>query len=99
MTKVEKKAEEFIASIKKEKYYNDIKADLDNLIKNIKKNKNADLYLQKDVIKYLIEEEVVSRYYLEKGEIEVSFAKDEVLTKAINLLKDPTRYQKILTAN
>jgi len=98
-TKVEKKADELTASAKQEKYYNEIKDDLIKLKENILKNKDTDLYLQKDILKYLLEEEIVSRYYLEKGEIEVSFAKDEVLIKAINVFKNPNRYHQILSAN
>lgn len=98
-TKVEKKAEELTASAKQEEYYNEIKDDLIKLKENILKNKNADLYLKKNIIKYLLEEEIVSRYYLEKGEIEVSFAKDEVLIEAINVFKNLDRYHQILSAN
>ena len=98
-TKVEKKVEELTASAKQEKYYDEIKDDLIKLKENILKNKNTDLYLQKDIIKYLLEEEIVSRYYLEKGEIEVSFAKDVVLIEAINVFKNLDRYYQILSAN
>ena len=98
-TQVEKKALELTDLAKQEKYYNEIKDDLIKLKENILKNKNTDLYLQKDIIKYLLEEEIVSRYYLEKGEIEVSFAKDEVLIEAINVFKNPDKYHQILSAN
>lgn len=98
-TRMERMVEELSATAKQEKYYSDIESEINKLKENILKNKNTDLSLQKDIIKYLLEEEVVSRYYLEKGEIEVSFAKDEVLIEAINVIKNPNKYHQLLSAN
>jgi carboxyl-terminal processing protease len=43
-----------------------------------------------------LEEEIVKRYYFQKGRIEASFAHDLEITEALNLLQNPVRYQEIL---
>jgi carboxyl-terminal processing protease len=44
----------------------------------------------------LLENEIVSRYYYQKGRAVNSFRKDEVLDKALEILKDSKQYDTIL---
>jgi carboxyl-terminal processing protease len=52
--------------------------------------------LHKDQIKMLLEEEIVSRFHLERGSIEAGFKYDTEVKKAVDLLHDSKQYKKIL---
>jgi carboxyl-terminal processing protease len=56
------------------------------------------LALYKDQIKMLIEEEIVSRFHLEKGSIETGFKYDQEIKKAVEVLHNVPQYKKILNA-
>jgi len=47
----------------------------------------------------VLEEEIVTRYYLDKGTVEASFNDDLQLQAAINILKDPGQYAQLLDSN
>ena len=50
----------------------------------------------KDEIKQLLKDEIVSRYYYQKGRIEASLEGDEEIVKAIATLKDKDAYKSML---
>jgi carboxyl-terminal processing protease len=85
-----------IADAKKEKYYESLKLELETLEKTIETSKKKDLSLYKDQIKKLLEEDIISRYHLEKGSVQAGFKYDEEVKKAIDVLHDPQQYKKIL---
>jgi carboxyl-terminal processing protease len=93
---VEYQLEQFTEEAKKERYYQDIKNQLDQVVSKISASKQNELMLYKDQIKMLLEEEIVSRYHLERGSIEARFKYDTDVMEAIKILHDPTRYKKIL---
>jgi carboxyl-terminal processing protease len=84
---------------KEENYYNTIQADIISMKKQIKTDKANDLTKYKKSIKDLLEREIVSRYYYEKGRIEVGLKNDDEVKEAINLINDPARYKKLLSGN
>ncbi len=84
---------------KKEKQYINLKPVLDALQSKLKENRKNDLYLYEDQIKTLLEEEIVSRFYLEKGAIEARLKYDLEIKKAIEVLHDQPAYKKILNLN
>ena len=84
---------------KEENYYNTIQADIVSMKKQIKTDKANDLTKYKKSIKDLLEREIVSRYYYEKGRIEVGLKNDDEVKEAINLINDPARYKKLLSGN
>lgn len=88
--------EQFTEEAKKERYYQDIKGQLDQVVSRISENKKNELMLYKDQIKMLLEEEIVSRFHLEKGSIEARFKYDTDVMEAVKILHDPARYRKIL---
>jgi len=98
VTKVETTYNELTASAKKEKYYDDIKEQLEALSKKITHNKESDIEKHKSEIKNLLEQEIVSRYYLEKGVKIVSFRNDPEIKKAVEVLNAPADYLKTLQA-
>jgi carboxyl-terminal processing protease len=80
----------------KEKYLDLIKPQLDQIKSNITSNRKNELVLFKDQIKMLIEEDIIARYYLERGSIEGSFKYDDDIKKATALLHDQAQYKTIL---
>jgi carboxyl-terminal processing protease len=95
-TQVEKTIDDLAKTAKAEKYYEDIKPQLDNLRSKVSHNKEQDLIKFKSEIAELLEREIVSRYYLEKGSMEASFDDDPDIQAALALFKDPARFRKIL---
>ena len=80
----------------KEKYYDRIKDQIESLEKSIQHNKAADLALHAEDIKTLLMDEIVSRYYYDKGAIEASFKYDLVVKAAVEVLENEEKYQRIL---
>ena len=58
-----------------------------------------DLVIFKDQIKKLLEEEIASRYYLEKGATEAGFKFDREIKRAAEALHNQAEYRKILNLN
>ena len=81
---------------KKEKYYAELKSQLDQISARIAESKKNELILYKDEIRMLLEEEIVSHYHLEKGSIESRFKYDNDVKKATAVLHDSTYYKKLL---
>lgn len=82
-----------------EKYYDNITGEYNKLYDKLKHNKKDDLYTFKDEIEELITEEIVSRYYYQKGRIENSIFNDPEVKEAMAVLKDKNRYNAILTVS
>lgn len=85
-----------VEEAKKEKYYTDLQATLDQLQNKIKESRKNDLHLYRDQIKTLLEEEIVSRYYFEKGSVENRLKNDQEIKKAVDVLHNQSEYKKIL---
>jgi carboxyl-terminal processing protease len=91
--------EAFEAEAKKEKYYTNLKPQLDAINTRLNESKKNDLVLHKDRIKIVLEEEIAARYYLEKGAVESRFKYDLEIKKAIQVLHNQVEYKKILNIN
>lgn len=97
-TRVEKSIDDLIEFAKKEKYYSDINEQIYSLKNKVKHNKEADLITFKSDIKELLEQEIITRYYLQEGSIEASFDDDQDIKAAIDVLKNKSAYDKILSS-
>ncbi len=95
-TKSEKSLEEFKKNADGEKYFDDIRPEYEALKNKIGHNKKDDLNKFRDEIKQLIEEEIVSRYYYQRGRLEASLKNDETLVEGINSVTNKTKYVSIL---
>ena len=84
---------------KAENYYDANSNYFDSLEVAINKNEYAEFELYKDEIAKLIEEEIVSRYYLQKGKAEYNLNKDEVIDRCIEILGDENGLTQILSSN
>ena len=96
-TKVENTIKDLTTTAQKEKYYEEIKEQLEVLKTRMAHNKENDLEKHKLEIKEVLEQEIVSRYYFERGVKEASFDEDPEVKEAIKILNDQVRYQQILT--
>ncbi len=80
----------------KERYYDEVKTQLGQIHNAIKQNRNNELIRYKDQIKMLLEQEIVARYFLERGKVEAGIKYDEAITRAVEILHNPQQYNKIL---
>jgi carboxyl-terminal processing protease len=93
---VEYGIQELIEQAKKEKYYDGLKTDLDQINAHLAESKKNELMLYKDEIKRMLEEEIISRQFLEKGRIEAAFKYDPDVKRAVEVLHDVPQYRKML---
>ena len=96
-TKVEKTLDEMTRQAKQERYYDAMQGQLDELKKVITKDKENDLVKFEAQIKEYLEEDIASRYYLQKGIIEASFDNDEDIQAALDVFNNKTKYTSILS--
>jgi len=97
-TESEAKLDDLIAAAKKEKYYTLSENEFNTMKSKLSHNKDKDLQTFSEEIKDLLTEEIVSRYYYQKGRIEYSLLSDNQVAKAIELLKDQNLYNKTLSS-
>jgi carboxyl-terminal processing protease len=95
-TSTEKMLEEIKTTAEKEKYLKEVETELEALNNKVKKNKQNDLYRFKEEIMELLENEIVSRYYFQKGRIENSFSYDEEIKKASEILNNSKLYSQVI---
>ncbi|MEP2770960.1 MAG: S41 family peptidase [Fulvivirga sp.] len=95
-TQVEHHLAQLKEDAREEKYYKDIATHLKNLKATLSESKSNDLNDFKHQIKELLEEEIASRYYFQRGAVESSFDEDQALITAIEVLNDQSRYSEIL---
>jgi len=89
LTKLKKTAE-------KEKYFEGIQNEYEALEARIKHDKLSDLNKFKNEIKTLLESEIASRYYYQKGRIKQSLKNDTEIIEAKKLLQQMNLYKDIL---
>lgn len=84
--------------IKDENYSAEIKSTLGLLHDKIDADKKQDVFKYEQQIKKLLEDEIVARYYFEKGRIANSLINDIDVAKAKEILLNNTQYKEILSA-
>ena len=95
-TDAEKALTELSKKVREEKHHEDVKVELEAVRKKITMNKANDLQRFKPEIKELLEQEIVSRYFFEKGRTEAGFDDDPNIIQAVAVLNDPNRYAALL---
>jgi carboxyl-terminal processing protease len=96
---LELKAQELIASAKKEKYFEELQSPLKELQNKIESNKNSAWIRFKPEISKIMEEEIAFHYQLAKGQVEVSLDRDLEIIEAKKILSDQAAYKKLLSPN
>jgi carboxyl-terminal processing protease len=80
----------------REKQYNEIQAEYDALKAKLANTKKNDLLTHKPEIKQVLENEIASRYFYEKGRYEANFKYDKELALAVKTMLDKTQLASIL---
>ena len=81
---------------KLEGYYDDAKAEFEQLEKKLKHNLEKDLKTHEELIRELLETEIVSLYYFQRGGIEVGLRYDKQFKEACRILNDRAEYERVL---
>ncbi|HMN32656.1 MAG: S41 family peptidase [Chitinophagaceae bacterium] len=98
-SKSEESLKEFKTIAEKENYFNAIKSEYENLQKSLAHDKKQDLIKNKTEILQLLQSEIVTRYYYQKGRLQNQLNDDPEVAQAINVLDNPGKYQSILKVN
>jgi len=93
-------SEKVLTSLKneatKEKQFGEIQSEYDALKAKMMASKKNDLQQHKDEIKQVLENEISSRYYFEKGRYETNFKYDKELAQAVKIMQDKDKIAQIL---
>ncbi|MBP7478428.1 MAG: S41 family peptidase, partial [Chitinophagales bacterium] len=96
-TETEDMLKKFKDKSSEEKYFEAIKGEFDALQAKLRHDKTHDIDKAKDEIKELLENEIIVRYYYNKGRLEHNFKYDEEIQKALSILSNKAEYQKLIT--
>ena len=91
-----KNFDELVKTAKFEGYYDEAKDAFDALEAKLKHDVSADLDKHRKTIQEIIELDIVSAYYYQRGSIAAGLNYDKQLKEAERLLKSPKEYGKIL---
>ena len=92
-----KQFEEMEKAMKFEGYYDEAKAELEALKAKIDHHDLAsDLDRHRDEIQQMLEQDIVSAYYYQGGQLQVGLRNDKTLQEAERILNTPGEYERIL---
>ena len=80
----------------KEGYFEEIKADYEDMISKVTPSKERDLMKFKAEISEILENEIISRYFFQKGRTVASLKNDIVVQRALEVLTNVSEYNTIL---
>ena len=86
--------EDLIEAAKEEKYFGLAKEEFETLKAKLEPKLEKDLNEFNEEVKSLLESEIVSRFYYQKGAIRSSIGEDKVINKAIEELGSPMAYNE-----
>lgn len=93
-------SEEMLRKMRKtaedEGYFEDSKTEYDALFKKLTPSKESDLEKFKTEISNILENEIVSRYYYQKGRTVHAFKTDNFIEKAVSIIQNPQEIHTIL---
>ena len=95
-TSSEDALDQLIKSAKREKYYDLSKSVIEELRTKLSHNLDKDLISFKPEITNLVADEIIGRYFFQKGRIEYMLRDDSGLAKAQAVLAAPDSYRKTL---
>ncbi len=79
-----------------EGYYDDAKPEFEALRKKLKHNLAKDLEYNKEAIKQILTNDIVTAYYYQRGAIQNTLRTDKQLKEAFRLLQNPEEYHATL---
>jgi carboxyl-terminal processing protease len=84
------------ATAEAEGFFEESKAEYEALLDKVHPSKERDLEKFRPEIQQLLENEIVSRYYFQKGRAQDSFRNDPVLQRGLEILQNSSEYNTIL---
>jgi carboxyl-terminal processing protease len=97
-SRTEGQLEKLLEVAKREKYYELSKTEFEALKVKLGHNIDQDLEHFKDEVSELMSDEIVSRYYYQKGAIKAALRDDKDVEKALEILHKPDGYASIFDA-
>jgi carboxyl-terminal processing protease len=91
-----KQFDELVKTAKFEGYYEGAREAFDALQAKLKHDVTSDLDSHREIIQQMLELDIVSVYYYQRGMIEAGLRFDKQVKEAIRLLKDEAEYKKLL---
>ena len=91
-----KQFDELVKTAKFEGYYDEAREAFDALQEKLKHDVAKDLDTHREIIQQMLELDIVSAYYYQRGTIEAGLRYDKQVKEAVRLLKDENEYQKLL---
>ncbi len=98
-TRTEDQLKKLIETAKKEKYYSLAEEEFKQLTNKLSHDRNKDLQTFRDEISRFLADEIVSRYYYQKGRIIASLNNDKELDTAVSILRSKELYQSFLSSD
>jgi len=95
-TDAERSLTDLTKKVKEDKHYDDVKLEIAAIQRKVAANKTNDLQRFKPEIRDMLELEIASRYYFEKGRTEAGFDDDPNIQAAVAVLNEPNRYAALL---
>ena len=80
----------------KDKQFNALQPEYNNLKAKLLATKSNDLQLHKDEIKQVLENEITSRYYFQRGRYETNFKYDKDIAQAVKTMQDKMQLDSII---
>src|SRR5690554_1208624 len=92
----ESRSEQILKELKetaeKEKYYELASDEFNKMVEKLHPDAGKDLQVFDEEVKSLLKNEIISRYYYQKGSVRASIPDDKVIQKAIEELNSPMSY-------
>lgn len=96
-TESEEMLKKFKQTAEKEKYFGAVEQEFNVLRDKMVRDKKADIEKSREEISELLADEIVTRYYYQRGGIENSFRYDPEVRRAVEILSNPSFYQDVIT--
>ena len=91
--------DDLIKTAKFEGYYDDAKAEFDALKAKIDHHDvNRDLDAHRNEIQMLLEQEIISAYYYQAGQLQIALRTDKTMAEAERILNENDTYKRILNS-
>jgi carboxyl-terminal processing protease len=95
-TELEASTKQLMEAAKKERYYNELEGQLNDLKRKVEANKSSDLVRFKKEISEIIEQQIAFHYALSEGQAALSLPNDHTVAQAVKVLGDNNQYKMIL---
>lgn len=92
----QKRFEELVKTARFEGYYDSAKAEFESLKAKLKHDVAHDIERNKQTLRQMIEQDILSAYYYQAGMIEAGLSSDKQLQEAVKVLNDKAMYNKLL---